>query len=192
MRSIVVHISVHNYLIMYRKLSSSQIHWWKYAGKTTPSIQHWPLETETIKKCRIYLPFRIHTQNQCWKCSVTGPCMQTLGGVCDPVWILDLYSDICVLKPCLDDMILALSRDKILVPCHTMRHILLRHLSTARSQMHFSLRSSVVPAENTQRKRENLASGGAKPSAPFPLSTSSSVLPLLAMCHIRGIWEGTW
>lgn len=48
------------------------------------------------------------------------------------------------------------------------------------------------PDRKTQRERKNLAAGGAKPSAPFPLSTSSSPLPHLAMCHLQVVWEGTW
>lgn len=55
-----------------------------------------------------------------------------------------------------------------------------------------SLTRSAVPTEKTQRERKNLAAGGAKPSAPFPLSTSSSPLPHLAMCHLQVVWEGTW
>lgn len=40
-----------------------------------------------------------------------------------------------------------------------------------------------------KNQKKNLATGGAKPSAPFPLSTSSPPLPYSAMCHLQVVWE---
>lgn len=54
-------------------------------------------------------------------------------------------------------------------------------------------RSAVLTAKaeraGGEKKKKNLATGGAKPSAPFPLSTSSPPLPYSAMCHLQVVWE---
>lgn len=43
------------------------------------------------------------------------------------------------------------------------------------------------PQRDQKGKEQNLAMGGAKPSAPFPLSTSSALLPYSTMCPLRVI-----
>lgn len=43
------------------------------------------------------------------------------------------------------------------------------------------------PQRDRKGKKQNLATGGAKPSAPFPLSTSSALLPYFTMCPLRVI-----
>lgn len=74
----------------------------------------------------------------------------------------------------------------LILPCHPW------HSESANTQVSQPSRAKKT-TEKTQREiKKHLAAGGAKPSAPFPLSTSSSMLPLSAMCRLQVIWEGTW
>lgn len=50
-----------------------------------------------------------------------------------------------------------------------------------------SLRISAIPKGTQKGQKQILAAGGAKPSAPFPLSTSSALLPYFTMCLLRVI-----